>query len=224
MTTIIETNQIVKEYRQGGRNIRALNEVNIQITTGEFVAVMGQSGSGKSTLLHLLGGLETPTSGKIFIEGSDIAKLKPTELALFRRRKIGFIFQFFNLIEELTVFENIILPSSLDRKDLDSEFIKQTVSKLQIDGILNAYPAQLSGGQQQRVAIARALSIKPAIILADEPTGNLDSRTAHEIMDLFCMCKNQLNQTIMMVTHDANISSYADRTIRFHDGEILKED
>lgn len=201
--------------------MHALAGVNLSVENGEFVAVVGTSGSGKSTLLHMLGGLDRATSGKVYVDGKDIFALKDEELTIFRRRKIGFVFQSFNLVPVLSVYENIVLPLQLDGKTVDNAFIGEIAEALGLKEKLNVLPNQLSGGQQQRVAIARALAAKPAILLADEPTGNLDSRTSQDVMGLLKTTSTKFAQTIMMITHNEEIAQLADRIIRIEDGRIV---
>ena len=201
--------------------MHALAGVNLSVENGEFVAVVGTSGSGKSTLLHMLGGLDRATSGKVYVDGKDIFALKDEELTIFRRRKIGFVFQSFNLVPVLSVYENIVLPLQLDGKTVDNAFIGEIAEALGLKEKLNVLPNQLSGGQQQRVAIARALAAKPAILLADEPTGNLDSRTSQDVMGLLKTPSTKFAQTIVMITHNEEIAQLADRIIRIEDGRIV---
>lgn len=201
--------------------MHALAGVNLSVENGEFVAVVGTSGSGKSTLLHMLGGLDRATSGKVYVDGKDIFALKDEELTIFRRRKIGFVFQSFNLVPVLSVYENIVLPLQLDGKTVDNAFIVEIAEALGLKEKLNVLPNQLSGGQQQRVAIARALAAKPAILLADEPTGNLDSRTSQDVMGLLKTTSTKFAQTIVMITHNEEIAQLADRIIRIEDGRIV---
>lgn len=201
--------------------MHALAGVNLSVENGEFVAVVGTSGSGKSTLLHMLGGLDRATSGKVYVDGKDIFALKDEELTIFRRRKIGFVFQSFNLVPVLSVYENIVLPLQLDGKTVDNAFIGEIAEALGLKEKLNVLPNQLSGGQQQRVAIARALAAKPAILLADEPTGNLDSRTSQDVMGLLKTTSTKFSQTIVMITHNEEIAQLADRIIRIEDGRIV---
>ena len=201
--------------------MHALPGVNQSVENGEFVAVVGTSGSGKSTLLHMLGGLDRATSGKVYVDGKDIFALKDEELTIFRRRKIGFVFQSFNLVPVLSVYENIVLPLQLDGKTVDNAFIGEIAEALGLKEKLNVLPNQLSGGQQQRVAIARALAAKPAILLADEPTGNLDSRTSQDVMGLLKTTSTKFAQTIVMITHNEEIAQLADRIIRIEDGRIV---
>lgn len=218
---ILETRDLKKQYGTGGTAVHALAGVNLSVENGEFVAVVGTSGSGKSTLLHMLGGLDRATSGKVYVDGKDIFALKDEELTIFRRRKIGFVFQSFNLVPVLSVYENIVLPLQLDGKTVDNAFIGEIAEALGLKEKLNVLPNQLSGGQQQRVAIARALAAKPAILLADEPTGNLDSRTSQDVMGLLKTTSTKFAQTIVMITHNEEIAQLADRIIRIEDGRIV---
>lgn len=219
---ILETIDLNKYYGQGESEVRAIDQANIQINEGEFVAIVGKSGSGKSTLLHLLGGLDYPTSGKVVIAGKDVYQLKEEELAVFRRRKIGFIFQAFNLLPALNVWENIVLPIGLDGRKVDEQFINELLHTLGLENKKEAMPNTLSGGQQQRVAIARALATRPAIILADEPTGNLDTRTSGEVMNLLKVSAKKFGQTLVVITHDESIAQMADRTVIIEDGKVIK--
>ena len=218
---ILETRDLKKQYGTGETAVHALAGVNLSVENGEFVAVVGTSGSGKSTLLHMLGGLDRATSGKVYVDGKDIFALKDEELTIFRRRKIGFVFQSFNLVPVLSVYENIVLPLQLDGKTVDNAFIGEIAEALGLKEKLNVLPNQLSGGQQQRVAIARALAAKPAILLADEPTGNLDSRTSQDVMGLLKTTSTKFSQTIVMITHNEEIAQLADRIIRIEDGQIV---
>ena len=218
---ILETKDLRKIYGSGDTEVRALDGVNLQIENGEFVAIVGTSGSGKSTLLHMLGGLDRPTDGKVFVDGKDIFSLKEEALTIFRRRKIGFVFQSYNLVPVLNVYENIVLPIELDGGKVNKEFVQRIVQTLGLDGRLDALPSQLSGGQQQRVAIARALAAAPAIILADEPTGNLDSKTSQDVLSLLKVTSQKFSQTIVMITHNEEIAQMADRIIRIEDGKIV---
>lgn len=218
---ILETRDLKKQYGTGETAVHALAGVNLSVENGEFVAVVGTSGSGKSTLLHMLGGLDRATSGKVYVDGKDIFALKDEELTIFRRRKIGFVFQSFNLVPVLSVYENIVLPLQLDGKTVDNTFIGEIAEALGLKEKLNVLPNQLSGGQQQRVAIARALATKPAILLADEPTGNLDSRTSQDVMGLLKTTSTKFAQTIVMITHNEEIAQLADRIIRIEDGRIV---
>ena len=218
---ILETRDLKKQYGTGETAVHALAGVNLSVENGEFVAVVGTSGSGKSTLLHMLGGLDRATSGKVYVDGKDIFALKDEKLTIFRRRKIGFVFQSFNLVPVLSVYENIVLPLQLDGKTVDNAFIGEIAEALGLKEKLNVLPNQLSGGQQQRVAIARALAAKPAILLADEPTGNLDSRTSQDVMGLLKTTSTKFSQTIVMITHNEEIAQLADRIIRIEDGRIV---
>lgn len=200
--------------------MHALNGVNFSVEEGEFVSIVGTSGSGKSTLLHMLGGLDRPTSGKVFVDGKDIFSLKDEELTIFRRRKIGFVFQSYNLVPVLNVYENIVLPIELDGNKVDKGYVKELINTLGIKEKLDNLPNQLSGGQQQRVAIARALAAKPAIVLADEPTGNLDSRTSQDVLGLLKVTGDKFGQTIVMITHNPELAQLADRIVRIEDGLI----
>ena len=219
--SILETKDLRKIYGSGDTEVRALDGVNLNVENGEFVAIVGTSGSGKSTLLHMLGGLDRPTSGSVIVDGKDIFRLKDEALTIFRRRKIGFVFQSYNLVPVLNVYENIVLPIQLDGRRVDENFIGKIVKTLGLDGRLDALPSQLSGGQQQRVAIARALAAKPAIILADEPTGNLDSKTSQDVLGLLKVTSRKFSQTIVMITHNEEIAQMADRIIRIEDGRIV---
>ena len=220
--SILETKDLQKFYGSGDTQVRALDGVNLSVENGEFVAIVGTSGSGKSTLLHMLGGLDRPTSGTVTVDGKNIFELKDEELTIFRRRKIGFVFQSYNLVPVLNVYENIVLPIQLDGRTVDEAFIQQIVKTLGLDGRLDALPSQLSGGQQQRIAIARALAAGPAIILADEPTGNLDSKTSQDVLGLLKVTSQKFQQTIVMITHNEEIAQLAGRIIRIEDGRIVK--
>lgn len=219
--SILETKDLRKIYGSGDTEVRALDGVTLQIENGEFVAIVGTSGSGKSTLLHMLGGLDRPTSGSVIVDGWDIFSLKEEALTIFRRRKIGFVFQSYNLVPVLNVYENIVLPIELDGGKVNKEFVQRIVQTLGLDGRLDALPSQLSGGQQQRVAIARALAAAPAIILADEPTGNLDSKTSQDVLSLLKVTSQKFSQTIVMITHNEEIAQMADRIIHIEDGKIV---
>ena len=221
--SILETKDLRKIYGSGDTEVKALDGVNLRVENGEFVAIVGTSGSGKSTLLHMLGGLDRPTSGSVIVDGKDIFRLKDEALTIFRRRKIGFVFQSYNLVPVLNVYENIVLPIQLDGRRVDENFIGKIVKTLGLDGRLDALPSQLSGGQQQRVAIARALAAKPAIILADEPTGNLDSKTSQDVLGLLKVTSQKFAQTIVMITHNEEIAQMADRVIRIEDGRIVPQ-
>ncbi|MDY5021795.1 MAG: ABC transporter ATP-binding protein [Blautia sp.] len=218
---ILQTDNLKKIYGSGENAVHALDGVSLTIEKGEFTAIVGTSGSGKSTLLHMLGGLDRPTDGKVFVDGKDIFSLKDEELTIFRRRKIGFVFQSYNLVPVLNVYENIVLPIELDGRRPDRDFIQQILQTLGLEQRLEALPGQLSGGQQQRVAIARALAFAPAIILADEPTGNLDSKTSLDVLSLLKITSQKFAQTIVMITHNEEIAQMADRIIRIEDGRIV---
>ena len=217
---ILKTEELKKYYGNGDTLVEALDGVNFTVRDGEFVAIVGTSGSGKSTLLHMMGGLDRPTSGKVEVAGKDIFTMKDDELTIFRRRKIGFIFQSYNLVPVLNVYENIVLPIELDGNKVDKGHIESIIETLGLKDKVNSLPGQLSGGQQQRVAIARALASKPAIILADEPTGNLDSRTSLDVLGLLKITSKKFSQTIVMITHNEEIAQMADRIIRIEDGKI----
>lgn len=218
--SVLETKDLKKYYGAGDTQVCALDGVDLSVEKGEFVSIVGTSGSGKSTLLHMLGGLDRPTSGKVLVEGKDIFALKDDELTIFRRRKIGFVFQAYNLVPVLNVYENIVLPIELDGNAVDKDYVNQIIDALGLSAKLDSLPNQLSGGQQQRVAIARALATKPAIVLADEPTGNLDSRTSQDVLSLMKITSQRFGQTIVMITHNEEISQMADRVIRIEDGRI----
>ena len=220
--SILETRNLRKIYGSGNTEVRALDGVNLSVTSGEFVAIVGTSGSGKSTLLHMLGGLDRPTSGSVIVDGKDIFSLKDEALTIFRRRKIGFVFQSYNLVPVLNARENIVLPIQLDGRQVDEDFLDKIVNTLGLEKKLGSLPSQLSGGQQQRVAIARALAAAPAIILADEPTGNLDSRTSQDVLSLLKVTSQKFAQTIVMITHNEEIAQTADRIIRIEDGRIVR--
>ncbi len=219
--TILETKDLRKVYGSGDTEVRALDGVDLAVEKGEFVAVVGTSGSGKSTLLHMLGGLDRPTSGTVTVDGRELSALKDEELTIFRRRKIGFVFQNYNLVPVLNVYENIVLPIQLDGKAPDRGYVDQIIETLGLGNKLQNLPNNLSGGQQQRVAIARALAAKPAIILADEPTGNLDSATSLDVMGLLKVTAQKFSQTIVMITHNEELAQMADRIIRIEDGRIV---
>lgn len=218
---ILKTTNLKKYYGNGDTTVKALDGVNLSVRDGEFAAIVGTSGSGKSTLLHMLGGLDRPTGGTVEVEGKNIFSLKDDALTIFRRRKIGFIFQSYNLVPVLNVYENIVLPIELDGNRLDKKHIDNIIETLGLTEKVNSLPNQLSGGQQQRVAIARALASKPAIILADEPTGNLDSKTSLDVMGLLKITSERFSQTIVMITHNEEIAQTADRIIRIEDGKIV---
>ena len=220
--SILETRNLRKIYGSGDTEVRALDGVNLSVNSGEFVAIVGTSGSGKSTLLHMLGGLDRPTSGSVIVDGKDIFSLKDEALTIFRRRKIGFVFQSYIVVPVLNVRENIVLPIQLDGRQVDEDFLDKIVNTLGLEKKLGSLPSQLSGGQQQRVAIARALAAAPAIILADEPTGNLDSRTSQDVLSLLKVTSQKFAQTIVMITHNEEIAQTADRIIRIEDGRIVR--
>ena len=219
--SILETRELRKFYGSGETEVRALDGVNLSVEQGEFVAVVGTSGSGKSTLLHMLGGLDRPTGGTVTVDGRELSALKDEELTIFRRRKIGFVFQNYNLVPVLNVYENIVLPIQLDGRQPDQDYLNRIIETLGLGRKLQNLPNNLSGGQQQRVAIARALAAKPAILLADEPTGNLDSRTSQDVMSLLKVTGQKFGQTIVMITHNEEIAQMADRIVRIEDGRIM---
>lgn len=219
---ILQASNLTKIYGSGENEVHALDGVNFSVEKGEFVAIVGTSGSGKSTLLHMLGGLDRPTGGSVEVDGKEIFSLKDEELTIFRRRKIGFVFQNYNLVPVLNVYENIVLPVQLDGKTPDASYIDSIIETLGLERKLENLPNNLSGGQQQRVAIARALAFKPAIILADEPTGNLDSKTSQDVLGLLKVTSQKYGQTIVMITHNEEIAQLADRIIRIEDGKIVE--
>lgn len=219
---IVKTKNLNKYYRLGTHTVKALDDVNFAVREQEFVAIIGKSGSGKSTLLHMIGGLDTPTSGEVYVGDKALGKLSKEQLAIFRRRKVGFVFQSYNLVPDLNVYENVVLPIELDGKHIDREFVDEILELLQLDEKREALPNTLSGGQQQRVAIARAIASKPSIILADEPTGNLDTATSHDVMGLLKMVARQFKQTVILITHDQDIAQMADRIVRIEDGHVVK--
>lgn len=221
---ILRIDHLSKIYGKGESAVKALDDVSFSVQKGEFVAIIGPSGSGKSTLMHMLGGVDRPTSGKVFVDHTDIYNLNETQLAIFRRRQIGLIYQFYNLIPVLTVEENITLPLLLDEHKVDKKHLDDIVTTLHLQNRLNHLPNQLSGGQQQRVSIGRALVSNPALMLADEPTGNLDSKNSGEIIDLFKMFNRTYNQTLIIITHDERIALQADRVIAIEDGRIAKDE
>ena len=221
---IVKVVDVCKSYGKGNTKVEALKNVNLTINQGEFVAIVGASGSGKSTLLHLLGGVDRPTSGKVYVDGIDIYNLSEKELAIFRRRKVGFIFQFYNLVPVLTAEENMLLPLLLDRKKINKEKFNELVSILGLEDRRHHLPNELSGGQQQRVSIGRALSYSSSVVLADEPTGNLDSKNGKEIIDLLKISVKKYNQTLILITHDLNIASQADRIITIEDGKVARDE
>lgn len=222
MKAILETRDLVKYYGKGDNLVKAIDHTDLIIEPGEFTAIVGRSGSGKSTLLHMLGGLDRPDSGKVLIEGRDIFKLKDEKLAVFRRRKIGFIFQSYNLVPSLNVWENIVLPIGLDGKKVDTEYVMDIICRIGMEDKLKSLPNTLSGGQQQRVAIARALASRPAIILADEPTGNLDSNSSEVVMRTLESINGEMGKTILLVTHDPMIASFCKRIIFLKDGQVIE--
>ena len=219
--TVLETKDLKKYYGSGDTQVKALDGVDLTVENGEFVAIVGTSGSGKSTLLHMLGGLDRPTGGSVLVEGRDIFALKDEELTIFRRRKIGFVFQSYNLVPVLSVYDNIVLPIQLDGGRVDEAYVNQVIEALGLEQMLDRLPNQLSGGQQQRVAIARALATKPAILLADETTGNLDSRTSQDVLSLMKTTGQKFAQTMVMITHNEEIAQLADRIVRIEDGRIV---
>lgn len=218
---IVETRNLKKYYQMGENTVKALDGVDFRVKDQEFVAIIGKSGSGKSTLLHMLGGLDVPTEGEVLIDGKRLKGLKKEQLAVFRRRKIGFIFQNYNLVPDLNVYENVILPIELDGRKMDTEYVNGILELLGLSEKKEVLPGTLSGGQQQRVAIARALAAKPAILLADEPTGNLDSATSHDVLGLLKMASKQFGQTLILITHDRDIAQLADRIVHIEDGKIV---
>ena len=221
--TILKTKNLKKYYGSGDTQVKALDGVNLSVEDGEFVAIVGTSGSGKSTLLHMLGGLDRPTGGTVTVAGKNIFSLKDEALTIFRRRKIGFVFQSYNLVPVLTAYENIVLPVQLDGEKVDKAYVKEVITALGLEKKLDNLPGQLSGGQQQRVAIARALAAKPAILLADEPTGNLDSRTSQDVLSLMKVTGRKFAQTMVMITHNEEIAQLADRIVRIEDGRIVTQ-
>ncbi len=224
MMPIVQTVNLKKYYQQGGNVVKALDGVSLEISAGEFVAIVGTSGSGKSTLLHMMGALDTPTSGKVLINGRDISEKSAEQLTVFRRRHIGFVFQNYNLVPVLNAYENIVLPVQLDGKKVDERLMAKIVELLGLSDKLENLPNTLSGGQQQRVSIARALLAKPEIILADEPTGNLDSKTSQDVLSLLKLTSMKFHQTVVMITHNDAIAQLADRIIRIEDGKLLRND
>lgn len=220
---IVKTKDLKKYYKLGDNTVKALDGVDFSVREREFAAIIGKSGSGKSTLLHMIGGLDVPTSGEVYVDNKNLAKLNKEQLAVFRRRKVGFIFQNYNLVPDLNIYENVVLPIELDGKRIDKEFIDEILELLKLEEKREALPNTLSGGQQQRVAIARAIAAKPAIILADEPTGNLDTATSHDVMGLLKAVARQFKQTIILITHDHDIAQMAGRIVHIEDGRIVKE-
>ncbi len=221
---ILTCEGVRKMYGSGNNQVAALDGIDLTVGKGEFVAVIGASGSGKSTLLHILGSVDKPTSGKVTIDGTDLSKLNQTQAAIFRRRKVGLVYQFYNLIPTLTVKKNILMPLALDKKKLNKEYFEKIVRSLGIDERLESLPNQLSGGQQQRVAIARSLIYRPALLLADEPTGNLDQKNSKEIIDMLKLSNRNLEQTIVLITHDEKVALEADRIITIEDGHIISDE
>ena len=220
---ILKCEGVRKVYGSGNNQVVARDQIDLSVQKGEFVAIIGASGSGKSTLLHILGGVDKPTKGKVVIEGTNIAAMNPTQSAIFRRRKVGLVYQFYNLIPTLTVRKNILMPLMLDKRKPNQEYFKQIINSLGIADKLEALPNQLSGGQQQRVAIARSLIYRPALLLADEPTGNLDRKNGKEIVDMLKLSNRNLNQTILLITHDEKIALEADRLVTMEDGKIISD-
>ncbi len=221
---ILKCEGVKKVYGSGGSQVETLKGIDLSVKKGEFVAITGASGSGKSTLMHILGSVDLPTEGKVMIDGTDIARLNQTQAAIFRRRKVGLIYQFYNLIPTLTVEKNILMPLALDKKKPNREFFNKIVASLGIEDKLSALPGQLSGGQQQRAAIARSLIYRPALILADEPTGNLDQNNSKEIMDMLKLSNRNLDQTILLITHDEKAALEAERVITVEDGRIISDE
>ena len=219
--TILETQGLTKIYGSGETAVHALRGVDLTVENGEFVAIVGTSGSGKSTLLHMLGGLDRPTAGKVLVDGQDIFAFKDEALTIFRRRRVGFVFQSYNLVPMLSVYENIVLPIQLDGAKVDEDYVRKVIRTLGLSDRLHSLPNQLSGGQQQRVAIARALATKPAIVLADEPTGNLDSKTSQDVLGLMKVTSQRFGQTMVMITHNEEIAQLADRVVRVEDGRVV---
>ncbi len=221
--SILQTKDLKKYYGSGETQVKALDGVDLTVENGEFVAIVGTSGSGKTTLLHMLGGLDRPTSGEVIVDGQNLLTLKDEALTIFRRRKIGFVFQSYNLVPVLSVWENIILPVQLDGRKVDMSYVEELISTLGLEKKLHNLPNQLSGGQQQRVAIARAMAAKPAILLADEPTGNLDSKTSQDVLSLMKVTGQKFSQTMVMITHNEEIAQMAHRIVRVEDGQIVTQ-
>lgn len=219
---IVQTKELKKYYKLGENTVKALDGVDFEVKEREFVAIIGKSGSGKSTLMHMIGGLDVPTAGSVYVDGRNLAGMTKEQLAIFRRRKVGFVFQNYNLVPDLNVYENVVLPIELDGKHIDREFVDETLDVLKLSEKKEALPNTLSGGQQQRVAIARAIVAKPSILLADEPTGNLDTATSHDVLGLLKMAAKQFQQTVIMITHDNDIAQMADRIVRIEDGKIVR--
>ncbi len=221
-TWIVETKGLKKYYKLGGHIVKALDGVDFRVKEQEFVAIIGKSGSGKSTLLHMVGGLDTPTEGEVYVAGKRLAGMAKEELTIFRRRKVGFIFQNYNLVPDLNVYENVVLPLELDGRRVDKYFVEEILEFLKLEEKKEALPGTLSGGQQQRAAIARAIASKPMIVFADEPTGNLDTASGHDVLGLLKTAANQFQQTVVLITHDNDIAQMADRIVRIEDGRIVK--
>lgn len=219
---IVKTKDLKKYYPLGEYTVKALDGVDFAVKERELLAIIGKSGSGKSTLLHMIGGLDVPTSGEVFVDGRNLSRMNKEQLAIFRRRKVGFVFQSYNLVPDLNVYENVVLPIELDGKKIDCAFVDEILALLKLEEKRQALPGTLSGGQQQRVAIARAIASKPSIILADEPTGNLDTATSHDVMGLLKIVARQFKQTVVLITHDQDIAQMADRIVRIEDGRIVK--
>lgn len=221
-TCIVETKGLKKYYKLGENTVKALDGVDFSAKEREFVAIIGKSGSGKSTLLHMIGGLDVPTKGEVYVDGKNLAGMDKEQLTVFRRRKVGFVFQNYNLVPDLNVYENVVLPIELDGRRIDRIFVDEILELLKLTEKREALPGTLSGGQQQRVAIARAIASKPAIVLADEPTGNLDTATSHDVMGLLKVAAREFQQTVIVITHDNDVAQMADRIVRIEDGRIVK--
>ncbi|MFQ7307978.1 MAG: ABC transporter ATP-binding protein [Mediterraneibacter sp.] len=219
---IVRTEGLKKYYRLGENTVKALDGVDFSVKEREFVAIIGKSGSGKSTLLHMIGGLDVPTAGEVYVDGKRLSDMNREQLAIFRRRKVGFVFQNYNLVPDLNVYDNVVLPVELDGKRIDRRFVREILELLQLEEKADAFPGMLSGGQQQRAAIARAVAAKPSIILADEPTGNLDTASGHDVMGLLKVAAKQFQQTVILITHDNDIAQMADRIVHIEDGKIVK--
>lgn len=219
---IVRTEGLKKYYRLGENTVKALDGVDFSVKEREFVAIIGKSGSGKSTLLHMIGGLDVPTAGEVYVDGKRLSDMNREQLAIFRRRKVGFVFQNYNLVPDLNVYDNVVLPVELDGKRSDRRFVREIMELLQLEEKADAFPGMLSGGQQQRAAIARAVAAKPSIILADEPTGNLDTASGHDVMGLLKVAAKQFQQTVILITHDNDIAQIADRIVHIEDGKIVK--
>ena len=219
---IVRTEGLKKYYRLGENTVKALDGVDFSVKEREFVAIIGESGSGKSTLLHMIGGLDVPTAGEVYVDGKRLSGMNREQLAIFRRRKVGFVFQNYNLVPDLNVYDNVVLPVELDGKRIDRRFVREILELLQLEEKADAFPGMLSGGQQQRAAIARAVAAKPSIILADEPTGNLDTASGHDVMGLLKVAAKQFQQTVILITHDNDIAQMADRIVHIEDGKIVK--